>query len=154
MAKEEGIKTLGVNRRARFEYAIDETLECGIELHGTEVKSIKAGQFSFRDSYAKVENQELWLVSLHVTPYAFGNIHNHDPDRSRKLLAHRDEIHKLRRKVDERGLTLVPLRFYLKKGMVKVELGVARGKKLYDKRDTIKRRDQDRDARREMRQGY
>ncbi len=149
--KEGGIKVLGDNRRARFEYSIDETLECGIELQGTEVKSIKGGQFSFRDSYAKIENDELWLVSFHITPYAFGNIHNHDPDRLRKLLVHKEQIKHLRRKVDEKGLTLIPLRFYLKRGLVKVAVGVARGKKMYDKREDIKKRDQRRDAEREMR---
>lgn len=149
--KDEGIKILGDNRRARYEYSVDETLECGIELQGTEVKSIKSGQFSFRDAYAKIENDELWLVSFHVTPYAFGNIYNHDPDRPRKLLVHRDEIKRLRRKVEEKGLTLIPMRFYLKRGLVKVALGVCRGKKMYDKREDIKKRDQRRDAEREMR---
>jgi SsrA-binding protein len=149
--KDEGIKVLGDNRRARYEYSVDETLECGIELQGTEVKSIKSGQFSFRDAYAKIENDELWLVSFHVTPYAFGNIYNHDPDRPRKLLVHRDEIKRLRRKVEEKGLTLIPMRFYLKRGLVKVALGVCRGKKMYDKREDIKKRDQRRDAEREMR---
>ena len=150
--KEGGVKVLGDNRRARYEYAIDETIECGIELQGTEVKSIKGGQFSFRDSYARIENGELWLLSFHVTPYAFGNIYNHDPDRPRKLLAHKDEIEHLRRKVEEKGLTLIPLRFYLKRGFVKVAVGVARGKKLYDKREDIKKRDQRRDTEREMRE--
>lgn len=149
--KDDGIKVLGDNRRARYEYSVDETLECGIELQGTEVKSIKGGQFSFRDAYAKIEGNELWLVSFHVTPYAFGNIYNHDPDRSRKLLVHRDEIKRLRRKVEEKGLTLIPMRFYLKRGLVKVALGVCRGKKMYDKREDIKKRDQRRDAEREMR---
>ena len=147
-----GIKVLGDNRRARHEYSIDETVECGIELRGTEVKSVKGAQFSFRDSYARIENGELWLLSFHITPYAFGNIHNHDPDRPRKLLAHKDEIEHLRRKVEEKGLTLIPLRFYLKRGFVKVAIGVARGKKLYDKRDDIKKRDQRRDTEREMRE--
>ncbi len=149
--KDSGIKVLGDNRRARYEYSVEESLECGIELLGTEVKSIKSGQFSFRDSYAKIEDNELWLVSFHVTPYAFGNIYNHEPDRPRKLLAHKEEIKRLRRKVEEKGLTLIPMRFYLKRGLVKVSLAVCRGKKMYDKREDIKKRDQRRDAEREMR---
>jgi SsrA-binding protein len=109
----EGRKLLASNRRARFNYSVDETLECGVELQGTEVKSVKEGKFSFSDSYGKIDNGELWLVGLHITPYRFGNIHNHDPERPRKLLAHRQEIKRLGRKVAERGLTLVPLSFYL-----------------------------------------
>ncbi|MBN1837241.1 MAG: SsrA-binding protein SmpB [Spirochaetales bacterium] len=143
-------KLLAANRRARFNYSVEETLECGIELQGTEVKSLKEGKFSFSDAYAKIENGELWLVGLHITPYRFGNIHNHDPERPRKLLAHRQEIKKLTRKVVEKGLTLVPLSFYLKRGLVKLELGVCRGKKVVDKRDTIRRRDQKRDTERAL----
>jgi len=143
-------KLLAANRRARFNYSVEETLECGIELQGTEVKSLKEGKFSFSDAYAKIENGELWLVGLHITPYRFGNIHNHDPERPRKLLAHHQEIKKLTRKVVEKGLTLVPLSFYLKRGLVKLELGVCRGKKVVDKRDTIRRRDQKRDTERAL----
>ena len=142
-----GKKILAVNRKARYNYAVEDSLECGIELRGTEVKSMKERSFSFSDAYAKVEGGELWLVGLHVTPYKFGNIYNHEPDRTRKLLVHRQ----LSRKVNERGLTLVPLSFYLKKGIVKLELGICRGKRMVDKRQDIKRRDQKRDAERALR---
>jgi len=152
MAKtDDGIKVLAFNRKARFNYAIQESFECGIALKGTEVKSIKEGRFSFADSYASVEKNELWLVGFHVTPYAFGNRVNHDPLRKRKLLVHRKEIKRLARIIDERGLTLVPLKFYLKRGIVKCELGIAKGKKLFDKRDDIRKRDQKREIEREYR---
>ncbi|MBN2351139.1 MAG: SsrA-binding protein SmpB [Spirochaetales bacterium] len=149
--KKNDVKVLAVNKKARFEYEVIENLECGLELAGTEVKSIKAGQFSFADAYAKVENDELWLVALHVTPYVFGNIHNREPARQRKLLAHKQEIKRLKRKTDEKGLTLVPMRFYLKKGIVKVEIATCRGKKLHDKRQSIKARDVKRDIDRDFR---
>ena len=149
----EAVKTLATNRRARHFYHVDDRLECGIALRGTEVKSVKAAQFSFTDSYARIADGELLLVGLHITPYAFGNQFNHDPTRMRKLLAHRDEIRRLRRKVTERGLTLIPLRFYVKSGLVKVELGVCRGKKTFDKREDIKRRDLERDLDRQVRSG-
>jgi len=146
----EGVKVLARNRRAFYEYSVDDTLECGISLQGTEVKSMRGHKFSFVDSYARIRNDELWLIGLHINEYTHGNIYNHEPDRTRKLLAHKEEIKRLRRKVDEKGFTLVPLRFYLKNGRVKLELGVCKGKKTYDKRDTIKKRDQDRDSAREM----
>ena len=152
MAKSEGgIKVLGVNRKARFNYSIEETFECGLSLVGTEVKSIKDGRISFADSYALVQNDELWLIDFHVTPYAFGNRVNHDPLRKRKPLVHRKEIKRLKRLTDEKGLTLVPLKFYLKRGYVKCELGIAKGKKLFDKRDDIRKRDQKRELEREFR---
>jgi SsrA-binding protein len=152
MAKTEGgIKVLGVNRKARFNYSIEESFECGLSLVGTEVKSIKDGRISFADSYALVQNDELWLIDFHVTPYAFGNRVNHDPLRKRKLLVHRKEIKRLKRLTDEKGLTLVPLKFYLKRGYVKCELGIAKGKKLFDKRDDIRKRDQKRELEREFR---
>ncbi|ADK81131.1 SsrA-binding protein [Sediminispirochaeta smaragdinae DSM 11293] len=146
-----GIKQLANNRKARFLYTIEETLECGIELKGTEVKSLRTGKFSFTDAYGKIERGQFYLCGLHISPYAFGNIYNHDPDRNRRLLAHKREIEKLRRKVDEKGFTLVPLRFYLKHGRVKVEMGLGKGKKLHDKRDAIKQRDLRRDADRDIR---
>jgi SsrA-binding protein len=144
-------KTLAVNKKAKFHYSVSESLECGIELQGTEVKSLKAGRFSYSDCYAKIENNELWLTGLHIAPYEFGNRFNHDPDRQRRLLVHIREIKRLQRKVREKGLTLVPLRFYLKKSMVKLELGIGKGKKLVDKRETIKRRDLKLDMEREFR---
>jgi SsrA-binding protein len=149
----EAVKTLATNRRARHFYHVDDRMECGIVLRGTEVKSLKAAQFSFTDSYARIADGELLLVGLHITPYAFGNQFNHDPTRVRKLLAHRDEIRRLRRRVTERGLTLIPLRFYVKSGLVKVELGVCRGKRTFDKREDIKRRDLERDLDRQVRSG-
>jgi len=146
-----GKKVLAVNRKARYNYSVEDTLECGIELRGTEVKSMKERSFSFSDAYGKIDNGELWLVGLHVTPYKFGNIYNHEPDRTRKLLVHKQEIKRLSRKVNERGLTLIPLSFYLSRGMVKLELGICRGKRVVDKREDIKRRDLKRDAERAMR---
>ena len=145
-------RTLAHNRKARFNYSVIDSLECGVELKGTEVKSLKEGKFSFGDSYARIERDELWLVGLHITPYSHGNRFNVDPDRTRRLLAHKQEIRRLRRQVDEKGLTLVPLKFYTKSGTVKVELAVCKGKKIFDKRDDIRRRDQKRLAEREFRQ--
>ena len=140
------IKTLARNRKARHEYHILDTYEAGIVLQGTEVKSIKDGRLNFLDSYARITSGELWLTGLHVSPYEMGNIHNHDPMRERKLLMHSREIARLKKSIDEKGLTIVPLSMYLKNGKVKVELGLAKGKRLYDKRqDTM-----DRDAKREM----
>jgi len=146
----EAIKVLAENRKARFQYTIDESIECGIVLQGTEVKSIKKGNFSFSDSYGRIKDGELWLIGFHVTPYEQGNIHNHLPDRERKLLVHKQEIKRLVRKVDEKGYTLVPLKVYLKNGRVKLELGVCKGKKLSDKREAIKERDVRRETEREF----
>jgi SsrA-binding protein len=148
--KEKDHKDISFNRKALYNYSVEDKLECGIELVGTEVKSVKAAKFAYADSYAKVENEELWLVGLHITPYEFGNINNHDPDRLRKLLVHKIEIKKLKRKIMEKGLTLVPLRFYMKKGLVKIELAICKGKKTFDKREVIK----DRDLRRETAREY
>jgi len=155
MGKEsESVKVLARNKRAFFNYEIEETLECGIELLGTEVKSIKASRFSFSDSYARVLNNELWLIGLHVSEYTHGNLFNHEPERSRRLLVHKQELKHLKRKIDERGYTLVPLRFYLKNGLIKVEVGLGRGKKNYDKRESIKQKDLKREAMRELRGRY
>lgn len=146
----EAIKVLAENRKPRFQYTIDESMECGIVLQGTEVKSIKKGNFSFSDSYGKIKNGELWLIGFHVTPYEQGNIHNHLPDRERKLLVHKQEIKRLARKVEEKGYTLIPLKVYLKNGRVKLELGLCKGKKLSDKREAIKERDIRRETEREF----
>ncbi|MAG14145.1 MAG: SsrA-binding protein [Spirochaetales bacterium] len=146
-----GAKILSVNRRARFNYQVEDSFECGIALVGTEVKSIKAGKFAFSDAYGRIRENELWLVGFHIAPYEHGTIFNHDPIRERRLLAHRQEIKRLRRKVDERGFTLIPMKVYLKKGLVKVELAVCRGKNLVDKRQSIKQRDLNREAERELR---
>jgi len=148
----EGIKILAVNRKARYNYSVEEKLECGIVLQGTEVKSLRNGQFSFSDSYAIVNNLELWLIQLHISPYDHGNIHNHDPERRRKLLVHKQEIKKMSRKVDEKGFTLVPLKIYLKDSKIKVELGICRGKNVQDKRHTIRDREDKLSVAREFRQ--
>jgi SsrA-binding protein len=144
-------KSLARNRRAFHEYTVDERIEVGIVLEGTEVKSMRAGQFSFVDAYGRVRNGELWLIGLHIAEYTHGNLFNHEPTRDRKLLAHSNEIDRLRRRVEEKGLTLVPLEFFLKGGLIKLDIGVCRGKKLFDKRETLKRKAQERDMDREMR---
>ncbi|MFC1994282.1 SsrA-binding protein SmpB [Chloroflexota bacterium] len=135
------IKTISLNRKARYDYHIESSVEAGLVLTGTEIKSIRAGSVNLRDSYARPENGELWLVNAHISHYTGGNRYNHDPMRWRKLLLHRDEVLELTAAVTRKGITLVPLRMYLKNGIAKVELGFARGKKLYDKRETLARRD-------------
>lgn len=142
----ENIKILLINKKARFNYFVEESLECGIELKGTEVKSMRENRFSFSDSYARIKENELWLTGFHISPYTFGSINNHMPERERRLLVHKQEIKKLRRKTEEKGLTLVPLKVYLKNGLIKIELGICRGKKLFDKRETIKKRDLSREG--------
>lgn len=148
--KQKDHNILAVNRKARFNYHISETIECGIVLKGTEVKSLKSANFSFTDCFCEIINGQLLLRKLYINPYDFGNLNNHDPERVRKLLAHKREIIQLERKTNEKGFTLIPTKFYLVHGRVKVEVGVCKGKKLYDKRDTIKRRDQDRDDARDF----
>ena len=150
-AKRTSSDTLSSNRRAFYRYHVLEKLECGIELRGTEVKSVKAREFSFSDAYAIIRGTRLMLVGLHITPYRFGNQFNHEPTRERPLLARREEIKKLGKQVAERGLTLIPLRFYLNRGLVKVELGVCRGKQIADKRQDIRRREEERDLDRAIR---
>lgn len=152
MAVKRGIKVLAQNKKARHDYFIEDTLECGIALQGTEVKSIRGGQLNLKDSYAQVKNGELLLVGMHVSPYAQGNIYNHDPFRTRKLLAHRREIVRLGREQQTEGMSLVPLSLYLKDGKVKVELAVAKGKKLYDKRHSIAARDAGREMERRLKE--
>lgn len=148
-----GTKMIAQNKKARFNYTVTESLECGIELKGTEVKSVKAGNISFPDAFAEISNGEVWLKQLHISEYAFSSVFNHDPDRPKKLLLHRDEIKRLNRKVEEKGVTLIPLDFYLKNGRVKVNLGLCRGKKQYDKRSDIRERDIQRDMQRDFRKG-
>ena len=147
----EGKKVIAVNRKARFDYTIDETYECGIELRGTEIKSFRDGKISFPDSWAEVVNREVWLRSLRIAENPFSSIFNHDPDRRKKLLLNRDEIKRIARKTDDKGYTLIPLSFYFKKGRVKVELGLCKGKKQFDKRADIRDRDLKRDVEREFR---
>ena len=143
-------KTLVHNRRARHEYFFEEIFETGIELSGTEVKSLRLGQANMGDSYAQVKDGELWLHSMHISPYEKGNIYNREPMRSRKLLMHKREIRRLGGQVQRQGYALVPVRLYLKNNRVKVELALAKGKKLYDKRDDAA----DRDAKRDMERAF
>lgn len=150
-AKGEPIKVVAENRKARHDYFIDETYEAGIALVGTEVKSLRLGKVSLRDSYAVVQNGEVFLHNMHISPYEKGNRFNHDPKRSRKLLLHKQEIKRLLGKTQQRGYTLIPLRVYFKRGKAKVELALARGKKLHDKREEIARRDAQRELAREWR---
>jgi SsrA-binding protein len=140
-----------MNRRARFDYDISETLEAGLVLQGTEVKSLRDGRASLKDAYAELLNGEMFLLHAHIDQYEQGKRANHDPERPRKLLMHRREIHRLAGKAQEKGLTLIPTRMYFSKGKAKVELGLAKGKKLHDKRQDIKRRSAQRDIERAMR---
>jgi len=147
----EGVKIIAVNRKARHDYAVDETFECGIELLGTEVKSFRDGKISFPDAWAEVINNEVWMRSCTIAENPFSSIFNHDPERKKKLLLHRDQIKRIKRKTEEKGFTLVPLSFYFKRSRVKVELGLCKGKKQFDKRADIKERDVKRDLAREFR---
>lgn len=148
----ENKKIIAENRKARFDYFVEETYECGLELVGTEVKSVKNGNVSFPDAFAEIINNEVFLKNFHISEYVYSSIFNHDPDRPKKLLLHKDEIKRLTRKVEEKGFTLIPLNFYLVKGRVKVTLGVCKGKKQFDKRASIKDRDVQRDIQREFNQ--
>ncbi|MCK9410281.1 MAG: SsrA-binding protein SmpB [Bacteriovoracaceae bacterium] len=136
------------NRRARFEYEIIDSYEAGIVLKGSEVKSLRAGKANLQDSYAIVKNREVWLLNMHINPYEQANQFNHEPLRTRKLLLTKSEISKLHASTNEKGLTLIPLKLYFKHGIAKVELGIAKGKKLHDKRESIKERDVEREMRR------
>ncbi len=142
------IKIITSNRKARFDYEVIDSLEAGVVLKGTEVKSIRAGNVNLKDSYAKFIQDELWLINTHISEYNFGNIHNHEPTRSRKLLLKKKEIIKLEKSIKEKGLTLIPLKLYLKNGKVKIEIGLCKGKKLYDKREANKKKDHEREMNR------
>lgn len=144
------IKKIAENRKARFNYFIEDTYECGIELQGTEVKSVKNGSISFPDAFAEIIKNEIWIKNMNIAEYSYSSIFNHEPLRPKKLLLHKDEIKRLTRKVEEKGYTLIPLDFYLKNGRVKVTLGVCKGKKEFDKKNTIKERDINRDIQREL----
>ena len=147
----EAIKIVSDNRKARFLYEILETYEAGIELVGSEVKSIRAGKVNLADGYAFIKNGEAWLTNVHISPYqASGQYFNHDPRRSRKLLLHRKQINQLIGQIEQKGLTLVPLKMYFKGSWVKVSIGLARGKKIHDKRETVKRRQDEREMSRAM----
>jgi SsrA-binding protein len=144
------VKTIAQNRKARHLYHILDTFEAGLQLTGTEVKSLRAGKANLGDAYAVVERGELWLVNLHITPYEQGNRFNHEPLRRRKLLLHHREIQKLVGKIQEKGLTLVPLRLYFRRGWAKVELAIVKGKKAFDKRRDLAKRDAEREMERAM----
>jgi len=137
----EGIKILATNKKARHEYIIEDSFEAGIALKGTEVKSIRLGKVSFVDSFVIVKNGECLLYNMHISPYEKGNVHNADPVRTRKLLLHKREIFKLGDKTNQKGYAVIPLKIYLKRGLVKIEIGIGKGKKLYDKRYSDKERD-------------
>ncbi len=132
------------NRKARFDYFIEDTYECGIALKGTEIKSIRLGKANLKDSYGIIKNDELYVLNMHISLYDEGNIFNHEEKRTRKLLAHKNEILKMKTKLNAEGYTLVPLKLYIKEGKAKILIGVAKGKKTYDKKEVIKQRDIDR----------
>ena len=150
MAKEKGSRLIANNKKAYHDYFIEETYEAGIALHGTEVKSLRMGKCSIKESFVRIENEEVYIYGMHISPYEKGNIFNRDPLRVKKLLLHKYEINKLLGKIKEKGYTLVPLQVYFKDGKVKVEIGLARGKKLYDKREAIAKKDQRREAEKEF----
>lgn len=150
----EGSKKIAENKKARFNYFVEDSIECGVALEGTEVKSVKNGNISFSDSFAEIINGEIWLKNFHISEYAFSSVFNHNPARAKKLLLHREQIKRLVRKTDEKGYTLIPLDVYLKNGRVKISLGVCKGKKLFDKRETIKSRDIERDIARDFKKSF
>ena len=147
---EEAVKLLAKNRKASWDYQIVDTFECGVVLEGSEVKSVKAGGVSFADSFAFVENGEVFVQNLRISEYSFSSLFGHEPMRKKKLLLHKDEIKRLERKTAEKGFTLVPLEIYLKKGLVKLRLGLCKGKKEFDKRASLKERDVKREIEREF----
>ncbi len=145
------VKIVATNRKAKFEYFIIETFEAGIALQGSEIKSVRAGQVSLSEAFVHTDGEEAWLRDAHIAPYEPANRFNHDPVRPRRLLLHKKEIHKLWDSVRQKGMTIIPTRVYLKSGRAKVEIALARGKKSYDKREAIAKRDRERDSAREMR---
>jgi SsrA-binding protein len=147
----EEIKVVATNRKAGFEYFLLERFEAGMSLHGSEIKSIRAGQMSIKESYVRVDEREAWLMEAHIAPYEQANRFNHDPRRPRKLLLHKKQIRELWENVRQKGVTVVPIQVYLKKGRAKIEIALARGKKAYDKRAAIAKRDQSREIERESR---
>jgi SsrA-binding protein len=146
-----GIKVVATNRKASHEYFLLEQYEAGLALQGSEIKSIRAGQISLAEAYVRLDGREAWLMEAHVAPYEQASINNHEPRRPRRLLLHRSEIRKLWDEVRQKGVTIVPTRVYLKEGRAKIEIAVAKGKKLYDKRESIAKRDAERDLQREAR---
>lgn len=149
MAKE-SMKLVANNKKAYHDYFVDEKYEAGLSLHGTEVKSLRMGRCSIKEAFIRIENGEVFAYGMHISPYEMGNIFNKDPMRPKKLLMHKSEIHKLLGKLKEKGFTLVPLQVYFKDGKAKIEIGLCRGKKLYDKRQDIAKRDQRREAEKEF----
>ena len=149
MAKE-SMKLVANNKKAYHDYFVDEKFEAGLVLHGTEVKSLRLGKCSIKESFIRIEDGEVWVYGMHISPYEMGNIFNKDPLRPKKLLLHKYEINKLLGKIKEKGVTLVPLQVYFKDGKAKIEMGLCRGKKLYDKRQDIAKKDQKREAEKEF----
>jgi SsrA-binding protein len=152
MPHQKGIKVIAQNRKAYHDYFVDEKYECGIALFGTEVKSIRLGKVNLKESWAQVRKAEVWVEGMHISPYEQGNIFNRDPLRARKLLLHKSEIRKLDGLVMRQGYTLIPLELYFRDGRVKVQLGLCKGKQLHDKRDSMAKRDSDREIRRALRE--
>ena len=152
MAAKTGTKLISNNKKAYHDYFIEETYECGIELFGTEVKSLRQGHCSLNEAFVRIQNEEVFVYGMHISPYEKGNIFNKDPLRVKKLLMHKKEIRRLVGKVTEKGFTLIPLQVYFKGGRVKVEIALAKGKKLYDKRDSIAKKDADREMERSFRE--
>ncbi|MCC8029463.1 MAG: SsrA-binding protein SmpB [Lachnospiraceae bacterium] len=150
----DSIKLIANNKKAYHDYFIEETYEAGIALHGTEVKSVRMGKCSVKESFIRIENGEVIAYGLHISPYEKGNIFNRDPLRPKKLLLHRHEINRIAGKIKEKGYTLIPLKVYLRGSLIKVEIGLARGKKLYDKRQDIAKKDQKREAEREFKMKF
>ncbi len=150
MAKEKGSRLIANNKKAYHDYFIEKTYEAGIALHGTEVKSLRMGKCSIKESFVRIENEEVYIYGMHISPYEKGNIFNRDPLRVKKLLLHKSEIRKMKGKIAEKGYTLVPLKVYFNRSLVKVEIGLAKGKKLYDKRQDIAKKDQRREAERDF----
>lgn len=149
--KESGIKVIATNRKAARDYFLHDRLEAGIALQGSEIKSVRAGQVSLRESYVRIDNREAWLMSAHIAPYHAASTFNHEPQRPRRLLLHRSEIRKLHQKVRIKGFTLIPTKMYLKGGRAKIEIALARGKRQYDKRREIAKRDAEREIARTAR---
>ena len=154
MAKNETMKMVANNKKAYHDYFIEEKYECGIALHGTEVKSLRMGKCSIKEAFIRIENGEVFVYGMHISPYEKGNIFNKDPLRVKKLLMHKQEIRKLLGKIKEKGYTLVPLQVYFSRGKAKAEIGLARGKKLYDKREDIAKKDARREAERAVKGKY
>lgn len=154
MAKKKDSRLIANNKKAYHDYFIDDKYEAGIALHGTEVKSVRMGKCSIKEAFVRIENGEVFIYGMHISPYEKGNIFNRDPLRVKKLLLHKDEIRKLTGKVQEKGYTLVPLQVYFKNSLIKVEIGLARGKKLYDKRADIAKKDLRREAEREFKEAW